>query len=106
MSRRFGEQIPVGQVHSCIFDWIHSENEPLATFIFRYRSLRALKSIGIVPRTPSPEPLEERDAESLTVDEARELIRRYKVKSYIECRITSNGLTIPRHRNRPLPVEK
>lgn len=33
----------------------------------------------IIPRSPSPVPLEERDPNSLTAEEARELVRRQRV---------------------------
>ena len=39
----------------------------------------ALKQLLVIPRSPSPPPLEERDPEDLTPAEARELIRRQKV---------------------------
>ncbi|KAL7776947.1 hypothetical protein CFE70_007367 [Pyrenophora teres f. teres 0-1] len=38
----------------------------------------ALKSLLIIPRSPSPVPLEERDINSLTAEESRELIRRLR----------------------------
>ncbi|GAB1742406.1 hypothetical protein NU219Hw_g7955t1 [Hortaea werneckii] len=50
--------------------------EPFATFEFRYRSRVALQSMGILPRTPSPIPLEDRDIEDLNQEEMRELLRR------------------------------
>ncbi|KAH5651718.1 hypothetical protein HBI23_165730 [Parastagonospora nodorum] len=33
-----------------------TDNRPIAVFNFKYRSLAALKALGIVPRTPSPSP--------------------------------------------------
>ncbi|RMY53725.1 hypothetical protein D0865_05106 [Hortaea werneckii] len=57
--------------------------EPFATFEFRYRShgqcLKALDtswSMGILPRSPSPIPLEDRNIEDLNPEEMRELLRR------------------------------
>ncbi|OJD31721.1 uncharacterized protein BKCO1_4500018 [Diplodia corticola] len=52
--------------------------EPFATFIFRYRSRDALKAECIISRTASPELLEDRPIETLTAEEARELVRRLK----------------------------
>ncbi|KIV79492.1 hypothetical protein PV11_07052 [Exophiala sideris] len=59
-------------------DWIGVKVDacPLAVFIFQYRSRKALQILGILPRTPEPVPLEARDPDSLTLDEARELLRR------------------------------
>ncbi|RMY79831.1 hypothetical protein D0864_08916 [Hortaea werneckii] len=50
--------------------------EPFAKFRFRYRSHAALQSMGILPRSPSPVPLEDRDIEDLNPEEMRELLRR------------------------------
>ncbi|KAJ9623177.1 hypothetical protein H2203_006113 [Taxawa tesnikishii (nom. ined.)] len=49
---------------------------PFATYIFKYRSRKALQAQFIIPRTPSPAPLEARAIESLTEDELRERLRR------------------------------
>ena len=46
---------------------------------FLYRTRNALQSEMIIPRSPSPQPLEERAEEDLTPEEMRELIRRQKV---------------------------
>ncbi|KAK4561820.1 hypothetical protein LTR86_004499 [Recurvomyces mirabilis] len=51
---------------------------PFATFIFKYRSRHDLQVEGIIPRSPSPVPLEERDPDSLSAEEARELVRRMR----------------------------
>ena len=70
---------------------------PLAVFIFEYRSKSkfypstglhqlivedALQILGVLPRTPEPVPLEERDPETLTPAEMLELIRRQKVSPH------------------------
>ncbi|KAK5720873.1 hypothetical protein LTR15_006835 [Elasticomyces elasticus] len=69
--------------------------KPFATYIFKYRSKRTLylpasfnamlidilgdlQIEGVLPRTPSPLPLEERDPDSLTAEEARELVRQMR----------------------------
>ncbi|MCJ1279957.1 hypothetical protein MMC21_007782 [Puttea exsequens] len=49
--------------------------DPFATFNFKYRSRRALKSLLLIPRTPSPIPLEDRDFETLTQEERDEFAR-------------------------------
>ncbi|KAI4914146.1 hypothetical protein J4E85_010658 [Alternaria conjuncta] len=51
------------------------DETPFAEFTFKYRSRAALKSLLVIPRTPSPVPLEERDVNTLTLEESRELIR-------------------------------
>ncbi|KAI4658828.1 uncharacterized protein J4E79_006587 [Alternaria viburni] len=51
------------------------DETPFAEFTFKYRSRAALKSLLIIPRTPSPVPLEERDINTLTLEESRELLR-------------------------------
>ncbi|KAK3637232.1 hypothetical protein LTR56_013770 [Elasticomyces elasticus] len=53
---------------------------PLATYLFKYRSLAALQALHIMPRTPSPVPLEERPVEELSIDEMRELVTRQRAK--------------------------
>ncbi|GIZ45787.1 hypothetical protein CKM354_000894000 [Cercospora kikuchii] len=49
---------------------------PFAKFTFKCRSRRDLQLEDIIPRTPSPAPLEQRDPNSLTLEESRELLRR------------------------------
>jgi len=39
----------------------------------------SLKSLCIIPRSPSPVPLEDRDPDELTEAEKNELLTRYKV---------------------------
>lgn len=51
---------------------------PIAVFIFKYRSRRDLQIEGVIPRSPSPVPLEERDPDDLSPEEARELVRRLR----------------------------
>ncbi|KAF2766413.1 hypothetical protein EJ03DRAFT_377022 [Teratosphaeria nubilosa] len=43
--------------------------DPYMTFVFHYRSLDALKSMLIIPRTPTPPPLYERDIDTLNAEE-------------------------------------
>lgn len=71
---------------------------PLATFIFKYRSLserlfshskrylltlslnsEALKDLLLIPRTPPPAPLEDRPVDSLSQEELKTLVERLKV---------------------------
>ncbi|KAI5359904.1 hypothetical protein Slin14017_G094650 [Septoria linicola] len=46
---------------------------PIATYEFRYRSLAALKDLMTIERTPPPPSLEDRDFESLSREELKEL---------------------------------
>ncbi|MCJ1390452.1 hypothetical protein MMC18_003311 [Xylographa bjoerkii] len=60
-------------------DYIDQVDSPFVKFEFRYRSRRALQIEGIIPRSPSPVPLEDRPVESLTREEAIELLARRNV---------------------------
>ncbi|KAF1358361.1 hypothetical protein EJ07DRAFT_156962 [Lizonia empirigonia] len=51
---------------------------PFATLVFKYRSLVALQALGIVPREPTPVPLEERPEDELSPEELRQLVKRLK----------------------------
>ncbi|KAH0364053.1 hypothetical protein KCU65_g6976, partial [Aureobasidium melanogenum] len=55
--------------------------DPVAVFEFRYRSKASLKQLMIIPRTPSPVPLEDRPEEELSREEMTELLRRYKASA-------------------------
>jgi hypothetical protein len=80
------------------FDHVSPQKSPFATFVFKYRSrgrassdtsytlhlmlsLDALKSLMVIPRSPSPVPLEDRDIATLTEAEMRELLQRQRVRS-------------------------
>ncbi|KAH9825805.1 hypothetical protein Tdes44962_MAKER04016 [Teratosphaeria destructans] len=52
--------------------------KPFLSAIYKYRSRRDLQIEGIIPSSPSPVPLEERDPDDLTPEEARELVRRLR----------------------------
>lgn len=39
----------------------------------------ALKALGILPREPTPVPLEERPEDELSPEELRQLVRRFRV---------------------------
>ncbi|KAL8930202.1 MAG: hypothetical protein Q9208_000819 [Pyrenodesmia sp. 3 TL-2023] len=53
---------------------------PFAVFRFRYCSKKALQSMLLIPRTPSPTPLADRPIDSLSAEEARQLLRQYQVR--------------------------
>ncbi|KAG9587462.1 hypothetical protein KCU77_g9196, partial [Aureobasidium melanogenum] len=54
--------------------------DPAAVFVFHYRSKASLKNSMIIPRTPSPVPLEDRPEEELTPEEMAQLVRQLKAK--------------------------
>ncbi|KAL1797330.1 hypothetical protein ACET3X_003936 [Alternaria dauci] len=60
------------------FDYVNTRREPFITFKFKYRSKAALQSLLIISRDPSPVPLEDRDVDTLTLEETRELLRRQR----------------------------
>ncbi|MCJ1475239.1 hypothetical protein MMC13_003901 [Lambiella insularis] len=62
-----------------ITDNIEGKDSHFAKFVFKYRSRRALQIEHIIPRTPSPVPLEKRPLDSLTREEAIELLQRRPV---------------------------
>ncbi|KAJ4339711.1 hypothetical protein N0V95_007705 [Ascochyta clinopodiicola] len=50
----------------------------------------ALKSLLLIPRSPSPVPLEDRDVDTLGPEELRELVRRQRVRSLLFRCLTSD----------------
>lgn len=71
--------MPLRPVPLWTTEYVDDPNTPLAVFVFRYRSMSALKAACIIPRTPTPVPLEERPIDELTEDELRVLVRRQRV---------------------------
>jgi hypothetical protein len=74
-----GEVEPIKQPDHFFIDYVDGPDLPIAVFNFRYRSRNDLKAECIIPRSPTPIPLEDRSIEDLTMEEARELLRRQKV---------------------------
>ncbi|KAK3706739.1 hypothetical protein LTR37_012584 [Vermiconidia calcicola] len=54
---------------------VPGEPKPAATFKFCYRSNAALREMLIIPRTPTPPPLEELDVEAMSQDQLKEMQR-------------------------------
>ncbi|KAI6856328.1 hypothetical protein KC343_g17826 [Hortaea werneckii] len=52
---------------------IPDQPSPFAVYVFKYRSLEDLKTLHILPRPASPEPLERRDPDTLSAAEIVEL---------------------------------
>ncbi|KAF2117495.1 hypothetical protein BDV96DRAFT_685221 [Lophiotrema nucula] len=58
-----------------VWEYIDTRTKPFVTYNFLYRSRVALKALCVIPRSPSPAPLEERPVEELSGEEAREVLR-------------------------------
>ncbi|KAK0247167.1 hypothetical protein LTS09_017689 [Friedmanniomyces endolithicus] len=67
-----------GTVHFFKVKRVQGLPNPYATVIFRYRSIEALKSMLIIPRTPTPPPLQEREYDSIDRQDVLELQRQLK----------------------------
>ena len=98
MSNSLGEPAPSNWTTSPC-DYLDTPKSPFFRFDFKYRSRRerfphwekgdpfwlmmrlpgALQSMLLIPRTPTPEPLENRDINSLNPDELRTLLTQMKV---------------------------
>ncbi|KAF2025121.1 hypothetical protein EK21DRAFT_77178 [Setomelanomma holmii] len=59
-------------------DYVDRSGKSFASINFKYRSREALQSLLIIPRSPSPVLLEERDVDTLSPAEMRELLRRQR----------------------------
>ncbi|EME84101.1 uncharacterized protein MYCFIDRAFT_214617 [Pseudocercospora fijiensis CIRAD86] len=79
--------------------------EPFATYKFKYRSRRDLQIEGIIPRSPSPTPLEDRDPDDLTPEEARELVRRMREREKLQAAIKKEIKREKRNRSDTLNVD-
>ena len=73
---RFGPDIVTKDYATTKASFVDKTKTPIAIFVFRYRSRQALVSSMIIPRTPSPPPIEERA--DLSAEEIRELQRQVK----------------------------
>ncbi|ERF76048.1 hypothetical protein EPUS_01381 [Endocarpon pusillum Z07020] len=78
LSASFGDTIPSRGRPECRGTYLDSI--PVAAFDFKYRSRTALQQLMIIPRSPSPVPLEQKSIDDLTAEEARELVRRQNVR--------------------------
>lgn len=71
------------------------DREPFATFKFLYRSMRDLKAEMIVPRSPSPVPLDEIPDSDLTREQLLERLNDARAKA---ARVKTEGMRIKRER--------
>lgn len=53
---------------------VHRIGKPLANFVLKYRSRRALQLFDLLSTAPEPEPLEERNIDTLNPEEMRQLL--------------------------------
>ncbi|UPX16789.1 uncharacterized protein EKO05_0007175 [Ascochyta rabiei] len=65
---------------TCRCDYVGRKRKPFGTYTFKYRSRDALKSLLLIPRSPTPVPLEDKDVDALSPEELRELVRRQRVR--------------------------
>ncbi|EME45426.1 hypothetical protein DOTSEDRAFT_71220 [Dothistroma septosporum NZE10] len=66
-------------------------NVPFAVFAFRYRTRKDLQIESVIPRSPSPTSLEERDPDDLSPEEMRELLRRMREREAYTVRVKREG---------------
>ncbi|KAH5442985.1 hypothetical protein HBI23_168540 [Parastagonospora nodorum] len=74
----FGTPAPAKPSFGVSSDYLDPEKKPFAIFHFKYRSRDALKALMIIPRSPSPVPLEDRYVDTLSPQEMRQLLRRQR----------------------------
>ncbi|KAF2004869.1 hypothetical protein P154DRAFT_571621 [Amniculicola lignicola CBS 123094] len=65
----------------------YAEKDPFATFIFKYRSFAALKALYVIPRTPTPVPLSQREMNEMNDDEVRAELRRPKARKSANAKV-------------------
>ncbi|KAK3069673.1 hypothetical protein LTR53_011790 [Teratosphaeriaceae sp. CCFEE 6253] len=79
---RMGPAVPFpvhsGPTQPATHQSVRRDAGPVANFVFKYRSRSALQALHVIPRTPTPVPLEERPVDELSMEEMRELLRRQR----------------------------
>ncbi|KAA6410322.1 MAG: hypothetical protein FRX48_05743 [Lasallia pustulata] len=70
-------------------EYINGLESPSVVFNFKYRSRKSLQGMLVIPRTPSPVPLEQRPIDELTREEALELLRRRSIQVKPEVKPTA-----------------
>ncbi|KAK6434200.1 hypothetical protein LTR95_009617 [Oleoguttula sp. CCFEE 5521] len=83
------------------FSYPHGK-KPIAQYIFKYRTHRGLTAEGIIDRTPSPVPLEERDAVTLTQAELLQEVVRLRAEQEAAIKIKQEGSCRKRARSETL----
>ncbi|TID16120.1 ATP-dependent RNA helicase [Venturia nashicola] len=104
------EEIPIADTPKAYkVSMIDPEEEPFATFCFCYRSHKDLKVEMIIPRSLGPAPfvpvfpLEDRPIESLTLEEARERLRRQEQVGFAP--VKQEHMLVKREHGKPTPSE-
>ncbi|KAK5069600.1 hypothetical protein LTR64_008281 [Lithohypha guttulata] len=80
-------------------------NPPLATHVFKYRSRAALQWMDLIPTSPAPEALHERDVDTLTLEEARRLLAQYREGEKASAGVKNEGAQVKREKS-PTPTTK
>ncbi|KAI4932744.1 hypothetical protein J4E85_003144 [Alternaria conjuncta] len=86
-THRAGVSKPIARTYQTWWDYDRVTKSPFATFNFKYRSLNALRILGLVPREPTPPPLEERPEDELTPEELRQLVKQLKDRNTASVKI-------------------
>jgi hypothetical protein len=69
------------------------DDGPYSTFTFLYRSKTALQILGVLPRTPSPVLLEDKDSATLDREQLVQFARRQQTQREVEKAKTKNEST-------------
>lgn len=72
---------------------------PLLDYVFKYRSRKALQMLDLIPVTPEPIPLHERDPNTLSLAEARELLAQIRARDSKPNSIKQENMAIKRERD-------
>ncbi|KAI4700112.1 hypothetical protein J4E81_004148 [Alternaria sp. BMP 2799] len=86
-THRAGVSKPVARTYQTWWHYDRVTKSPFATFNFKYRSLNALRILGLVPHEPTPPPLEERPEDELTPHELRQLVKQLKDRNAASVKI-------------------
>ncbi|SMQ55671.1 unnamed protein product [Zymoseptoria tritici ST99CH_3D7] len=74
----FGKAVKPKKAPGEVWEMCNCDEKNQFKIVFKYRSTDALKQMYIIPRTPSPEPIENRDPGTLTRDEIAKLQQFFK----------------------------
>lgn len=118
---RHGASTPIAPTVQCSVRYL-DRGVPFATFQFRYRSrsmyirdtlrksllmsLESLQALYLIPRSPTPVPLEDRPEETLNREELLELLRRQKVPPTLLIYFASPYLLYQRRQEEQTEIKK
>ncbi|KAK6007689.1 hypothetical protein QM012_004503 [Aureobasidium pullulans] len=83
---KLGEAVSIGNIPTVKTERL-GDGDAFAAFNFRYRSRKDLQTLYLIPRSPSPIPLEDRPEEDLNREELLELLRRQKARQEEQIKI-------------------